>query len=127
MVREGPSDTGALSFGSFLWANKDKEGLPVNEYLNAVIIFQLSIKLPLLAAGHTCFACPKQVSTKGHPTMPALRAPLRCSLMAGRQKLADAQTGLASCPATSSAARRHRMGNNGYAHISQDTRYPVDP
>ena len=76
MVREGPSDTGALSFGSFLWANKDKEGLPVNEYLNAVIIFQLSIKLPLLAAGHTCFACPKQVSTKGHPTMPALRAPL---------------------------------------------------
>jgi hypothetical protein len=24
-VPEGPSDTGALSFGSFLWANKENE------------------------------------------------------------------------------------------------------
>ena len=30
--------------------------------------------------------------------MPALRAPLCCSPVAGRQKLADAQTGLASVP-----------------------------
>ena len=56
--------------------------LPVNEYLNAVIIIQLAIKLPLLAAWHTSFACPKQVSRKRHPTMPALRAPLCCSPVA---------------------------------------------
>ena len=68
------------------------KALPVNEYLDAVIIIQLSIKLPLLAAWHTSFACPKQVSRKRHPTMPALRAPLCCSPEAGRQKLADAQT-----------------------------------
>jgi hypothetical protein len=49
--------------------------LPVTEYLNATIIIQLSIKLPLLAAWHTSFACPKEVSRKRHPTMPALRAP----------------------------------------------------
>ena len=59
--------------------------------------------------------------------MPALRAPLCCSLLAGRQKLADAQTGLASCLATSSAARRHRMGNSIHAHTSQGTRYPDEP
>jgi hypothetical protein len=35
--------------------------LPVNEYLNAVIITQLTIKLPLLAAWHTSFACPTGV------------------------------------------------------------------
>jgi hypothetical protein len=66
--------------------------LPVNEYLIAVSIIQLSINLVLLAAWHTSFACPKQVSRKRHPTMPALRAPLCCSPVAGRQKLADAQT-----------------------------------
>jgi len=90
--------------------------LPVNEHLNALIIIQLSIKLPLLAARHTSFACPKQVSRKRHPTMPALRAPLCCSPVAGRQKLADAQTGLASCSTTGSAAQRHRMGNRTHAH-----------
>jgi hypothetical protein len=66
--------------------------LPVNEYLIAESIIQLSINLVLLAAWHTSFACPKQVSRKRHPTMPALRAPLCCSPVAGRQKLADAQT-----------------------------------
>ena len=100
--------------------------LPVNEYLNAVIIIQLSIKLPLLAAWHTSFACPKQVSRKRHPTMAALRAPLRCSPVAGRQKLADAQTGLASCSTTGSAAQRHRMGNSTRAHTCPGTRYPDD-
>ena len=101
--------------------------LPVNEYLDAVIIIQLSIKLPLLAAWHTSFACPKQVSRKRHPTMPALRAPLRCSPVAGRQKLADAQTGLASCSTTGCAAQRHRMGNSTRAHTCPGTRYPDDP
>jgi hypothetical protein len=70
----------------------------------------LFIKVPLLAAWHTSFACPKEVSRKRHPTMPTLRAPLRCSPVAGRQKLADAQTGLAPYSATSSAARRHQTG-----------------
>ena len=102
-------------------------GLPVNEYLDAVIIIQWSIKLPLLAAWHTSFACPKQVSRKRHPTMPALRAPLRCSPVAGRQKLADAQTGLASCSTTGSAAQRHRMGNSTLAHTCLGRRYPDDP
>ena len=101
--------------------------LPVNQYLDAVIIIQLSIKLPLLAAWHTSFACPKQVSRKRHPTIPALRAPLRCSPVAGRQKLADAQTGLASCSTTGSAAQRHRMGNSTLAHTCPGTRYPDDP
>jgi hypothetical protein len=89
--------------------------LPLNEYLTAVIIIQLTIKLPLLAAWHTSFACPKEVSRKRHPTMPALRAPLCCSPVAGRQKLADAQTGLAPYSATGSAAQRHRMGNSTHA------------
>jgi hypothetical protein len=78
--------------------------LPVNEYLFAIIIAQLSIKLPLLAAWQTSFACPKEVSRKRHPTMPALRAPLCCSPVAGRQKLADAQTGLVPYSATSCSA-----------------------
>ena len=103
------------------------EALPVNEYLDAVIIIQLSIKSPLLAAWHTSFACPKQVSRKRHPTMPALRAPLRCSPVAGRQKLADAQTGLASCSTTGSAAQRHRMGNSTLARTFPGKRYPDDP
>ena len=104
----------------FFWA------LPVNEYLNAVIIIQLSITTPLLAAWHTSFACPKQVSRKRHPTMPTLRAPLCCSPVAGRQKLADAQTGLASCSSTDSAAQRHRMGSSTLAHTFSGTRYPDD-
>jgi hypothetical protein len=90
--------------------------LQVNEYLNAIIIIQLSIKLPLLAAWHTSFACPNQVWRKRHPTMPALRAPLCCSPVAGRQKLADAQTGLAPYSATSSAARRLQTGEIQYAY-----------
>ena len=101
--------------------------LPVNEYLNAVIIIKLSIKLPLLAAWHTSFACPKEVSRKRHPTMPALWAPLRCSPVAGRQKLADAQTGLASFYTTGCAAQRHRMGNSTPAHTCPGTRYPDEP
>jgi hypothetical protein len=48
--------------------------------------------------------------------MPALRASLRCSPVAGRQKLADAQTGLAPYSTTSSAARRHQTGDIQYAH-----------
>jgi hypothetical protein len=92
--------------------------LPLNEYLNAIIIIQLSITLPLLAAWHTSFACPKEVSRKRHPLIPALRAPLCCSPVAGRQKLADAQTGLASYSATSSAARRHQTGGSQYARCS---------
>jgi hypothetical protein len=83
--------------------------LLVNEYLNAIIIIPLSIKSPLLAAWQTSFACPKEVSRKRHPTIPALRAPLCCSPVAERQKLADAQTGLAPYSATSSAA-----SNGGY-------------
>jgi hypothetical protein len=47
--------------------------------------------------------------------MPALRAPLCCSPVAGRQKLVDAQTGLAPYSATSSAARRHQTGGTQYA------------
>ena len=42
--------------------------------------------MPLLATWHTSFACPKEVSRKRHPTMPALRAPLCCSPVAGLQK-----------------------------------------
>ena len=99
----------------------------MNECLNVVIIIQLSIKLVLLAAWHTSFACPKQVSRKRHPTMPALRAPVRCSPVAERQKLADAQTGLASCSTTGSAAQRHRMGNSRRAHTCPGRRYPDDP
>ncbi len=100
--------------------------LPVSEYLTAVIIIQLTIKLPLLAAWHTSFACPKEVSRKRHPTMPALRAPLCCSPVAGRQKLADAQTGLASCSSTGSAAQRHQMGNSTHARTYPGRRYPDD-
>ena len=59
--------------------------------------------------------------------MPALRAPLCCSPVAGRQKLADAQTGLASCSTTGSAAQRHRMGNSALAHTFPGMRYPDDP
>ena len=66
------------------------KALPVNEYLDAVIIIQLCLKLPLLAAWHTSFACPKQVSRKRHPTMPALRAPLRCSAAPNGQQHACA-------------------------------------
>jgi hypothetical protein len=76
----------------------NKTVLPVNEYLFAIIITQLSIRFPLLAAWHTSFACPKEVWRKRHPTIPALRAPLCCSPVAGRQKLADAQTGLTDDP-----------------------------
>ena len=98
-----------------------------NEYLFAKIIIQLSIKFPLLAAWYTSFACPKDVWRKRHPTMPALRAPLCCSPVAGRQKLADAQTGLTSCSTTCSAARQHRMGNSMHAHTCPGRRYPDDP
>jgi hypothetical protein len=105
---------------------RKKWALPVNEYLNALIIIQLTIKLPLLAAWHTSFACPKEVSRKRHPTMPALRAPMYCSPVVGRQKLAGAQTGLASCSTTGSAAQRHRMGNGPHAHTYPGTRYPDD-
>ena len=90
--------------------------LPVNEHLFAIIITQVFFRFPLLAAWHTSFACPKEVSRKRHPTVPALRASLCCSPVAGRQKLADAQTGLAPYSATSSAARRHRTGDIQYAH-----------
>ena len=41
--------------------------------------------------------------------MPALRAPLCCSPVAGRQKLADAQTGLASCSTTGSGQREQKL------------------
>ena len=45
----------------------------------------------------------------------------------GRQKLADAQRGLASCSTTGCAVQRHRMGNSRRAHTSPGTRYPDDP
>jgi hypothetical protein len=60
--------------------------LPVKERLFALIITQLSFGWTVLAAWHTSFACPKEVSRKRHPVMPALRASLRCSPVAGRQK-----------------------------------------
>ena len=106
---------------------KIKEALPVNEYLNVKIIIQLSIKLPLLAAWHTSFACPKDVSRKRHPTMPTLRAPLCCSPVVGRQKLADAQTGLAPYSATSSAARRHQTGAANMRLPVSGKRFPEGP
>jgi hypothetical protein len=53
--------------------------------------------------------------------------PLCCSPVAGRQKLADAQTGLTSWSTTCSAARRHQMGNSMHAHTCPGTRYPDDP
>ena len=60
--------------------------LPVNEYLFAIIIIQLLIRFPLLAAWYTSFACPKEVSRKRHPKMPALRAPLVLLLSGGTPK-----------------------------------------
>ena len=59
--------------------------------------------------------------------MPALRAPLCCSPVTGRQKLADAQTGLASCSTTGSAAQRHRMGTVRLRIPVQVRDYPDDP
>ena len=103
--------------------NQFFKALPGNEGLDTVIIIQLYIKLPLLAAWHTSFAWPKQVSRKRHPTMPALQAPLCCSPVAGRQKLADAQTGLVSCFTT----QRHRMGNSTLAYTYAGRRYSDDP
>jgi hypothetical protein len=101
--------------------------LPVSEYINAIIIIQLSIKLPLLAAWHISFACPKEVWRKRQPTMPALRAPLCCSPVAGRQKLADTQTGLAPYSATSSAARRHQTGAANMRVTVSCRRFPNEP
>jgi hypothetical protein len=101
--------------------------LLVNDYLNAIIIIPLSIKSPLLAAWQTSFACPKEVSRKRHPTIPALRAPLCCSPVAERQKLADAQTGLAPYSATGSAARRHQTGAPNMRVPVSGRRFPEEP
>ena len=105
----------------FILANNKLLALPVNEYLNAVIIIQLSIKLVLLAAWR--FFCLSKTSIKKKTPDDAGPAGSLVLLASG----GTPKTRLASCFTTGSAAQRHRMGNSTLAHTCPGTQYPDDP
>ena len=95
--------------------------LPVTEYLNATIIIQLSIKLPLLAAWR--FFCLSKRSIK--KKTPDDAGPAGSPVLLASD--GTPKTRLASYSATSSAARRHQTGAANMRVPVSGRRFPEQP